>query len=592
MSDSVAGKIRIDLLANVAQFKAGMREAGREGLGSFQEEVKRFNRSPGSQKTIAEAIGLEKTAWRTSMMEVRKERETLLGKDRDTMLRFNALGQMNARVDPALRREVRLKSYSPWGMTVRTELTREAALTAAAIGDGGRRITEAYGRAFRDMTRVAGGMGLPVYGLGGALRSAGRLAMAHPFLTAEGVAGGIVGGGAIMETRRKAEEARELGREARNLGKSIAELSAVRNEASGRLGDLITASDVERVHAYDAALRGLASPIRDLQTGLASKTRGMGTQIGRATEFWSLLLGQRPGELITARERWQEEDKAIREAEPRESRRLAVLDFYAKRKEATDRAKALGEIRGRFFSEPDQGMRERILGKDAASEMRDRERMASEMRAAGGKENYIREQMIQLRREQEMDRRGREEDEARQLREREAEAARKRLDAERKQAIESAFTPTERYANRLREISALGLPESQSVRLRMHAGAEARRSLGIVSPEADYRQQALNLAQAFSGGGIPREDYYATMKRLRKSTVAEMVAGQEQGVSPIAAMGLGSAAAHALITQSQLAGPEIQLAKEANAKLDSIDRGIRALSDFLTRFGFGEEFKL
>ena len=62
MGNSVAGQIRIDLIAQAAQFKAGIRE-GRQELGSFQEQFERFNRSFNSQKNIAARIGAEKDAW-------------------------------------------------------------------------------------------------------------------------------------------------------------------------------------------------------------------------------------------------------------------------------------------------------------------------------------------------------------------------------------------------------------------------------------------------------------------------------------------------------------------------------------------------
>ena len=122
---SVASEIRIDILANAARFKADMREAGREGFGSFQDEFKKFQRSFDAQKQVMERSVAETRAWKSAMVDLNKDRG--LFSPQDLML-TGAAGK-----DQALRNSMRWKEMLP-GNSMRVELTREAAETAAAIG--------------------------------------------------------------------------------------------------------------------------------------------------------------------------------------------------------------------------------------------------------------------------------------------------------------------------------------------------------------------------------------------------------------------------------------------------------------------------
>ena len=69
---SVASQIRIDILANAARFKADMREAGRDGFGSFNEEFKKFQREFDAQKQTMERSVAETRGWKASMANLFK----------------------------------------------------------------------------------------------------------------------------------------------------------------------------------------------------------------------------------------------------------------------------------------------------------------------------------------------------------------------------------------------------------------------------------------------------------------------------------------------------------------------------------------
>ena len=121
---SVASQIRIDILANAARFKADMREAGREGFGSFQDEFKKFQRSFDAQKQVMERSLAETRAWKMAMVDLNKDHS--LFSPQDLML-AGAAGK-----DQGLSNSMRFKEMLPWGNSMRVELTREAAETAGS----------------------------------------------------------------------------------------------------------------------------------------------------------------------------------------------------------------------------------------------------------------------------------------------------------------------------------------------------------------------------------------------------------------------------------------------------------------------------
>jgi hypothetical protein len=223
MSQSVAGQIRIDLIAQSAQFKAGMRDGAREGFGAFQQEAQKFDRWFNSQKPLAERIQKEKDAWNSAMKSLRPE----VAAGGGSMLPWYGMERMNARHDVALGNQTRWKSMVPWGMTMRTELSREAAETAARIGAEGQKVASSYARAMREIAGASGAAG----GLGGVagqaggmfwmLKGLGGAALANPAATAALAVGTLK----LNEEFARAAHAREVGRQSAMLGQGVEDTS-------------------------------------------------------------------------------------------------------------------------------------------------------------------------------------------------------------------------------------------------------------------------------------------------------------------------------------------------------------------------------
>ncbi len=178
---SVAGEIRIDLLTNAARFKADMREAGRDGFVSFQEEFQKFKRGFDTQKQVMERSVAETRAWKSALADLNKDGRGLFN-PQDLMLTGANTGK-----DQSLRNQMRWKEMLPWGNSMRVELSREAAETAAAIGDSKQKVIHSLASATRDIAYQVGDRA----GLGGMVSSMGALAMGHPLITAGAIAGGF-----------------------------------------------------------------------------------------------------------------------------------------------------------------------------------------------------------------------------------------------------------------------------------------------------------------------------------------------------------------------------------------------------------------
>lgn len=222
MAGSVAGQIRIDLLANAARFKADMREAGREGLGGFQDEFNRVVRGFDAPKQLAARIQNAKDSWQVAMKSLRDEiKGDRTGADaRDTMLRWYGVERMNPGGDLATQARIRARSYLPWGMTLRSEMSREAALTAAAIAENKQTIVKSLSAATREIAGQAAYSG----GLGGVAATLGKFAMGHPLL----VGAGLLAGGVLKTAFDRDELARNTDREAGILGQGVGDTSRMR----------------------------------------------------------------------------------------------------------------------------------------------------------------------------------------------------------------------------------------------------------------------------------------------------------------------------------------------------------------------------
>ncbi len=142
--DNVAGTIRIDLLASAAQFNAGLREGG-QGMGSFADEYeKHAGRIRQSAKALDEELQKRRSSWVEAMRGVGGPLRNVDG----------MIGAGPNAMDQATRNEVRHKEMVPWGMSYRTELSREAAATAAAIGEESQTVVKRLSEASHRMTEV------------------------------------------------------------------------------------------------------------------------------------------------------------------------------------------------------------------------------------------------------------------------------------------------------------------------------------------------------------------------------------------------------------------------------------------------------
>ncbi len=205
MADSVAGKIRIDLLANAAQFNAGLRDASRS-MGDFYSEFDRLSKKFNSQKSLADRAAKERSAWA----------DTMHGNG-GVLNEYLTANDMSFKSDQALRNSLRYKSMIPWGNSMRTELSREAAETAALIGSKSKFIKNQLASAIKDMSIQAG----DAAGFGGLIGTVGKFAAGHPVLTAAALTGGYM----VKQAFDRDELARSIKRESLMLGQSAMDTS-------------------------------------------------------------------------------------------------------------------------------------------------------------------------------------------------------------------------------------------------------------------------------------------------------------------------------------------------------------------------------
>ena len=88
----------------------------------------------------------------------------------NSLLPWYSLERMNARNNMAEDNRIRFRAMVPWGNSLRTELTREAAETAALLGRQKQNLVREFSQAAQDL--AAAGMGATGYGgvFGGALK--------------------------------------------------------------------------------------------------------------------------------------------------------------------------------------------------------------------------------------------------------------------------------------------------------------------------------------------------------------------------------------------------------------------------------------
>jgi hypothetical protein len=199
---SVAGQIRIDLLANTAKFSAGLQQGRREAR-SFADEMAKIDRQMATRRSVGQRNTREQSAWR-GLMEDASGGYMFEGEVGSSGWKGRSL---------ATRRDDLLRQAVPWGQSYRTTLSREAAETAAAITKAGSTLKQQLGETLRGLADQAG--------VGGPLATALSLANKHPLAVLGAVAGGL----AIRNTAAQLGRVRDARETAQAFGQPVAEVS-------------------------------------------------------------------------------------------------------------------------------------------------------------------------------------------------------------------------------------------------------------------------------------------------------------------------------------------------------------------------------
>ena len=194
---SVATDIRINLLANLAGFSGNMKQAGDEA----EKATARFNKAFDSSKQVAARAEKEATAWREAMQ---KEGSFLA-----SSMSFG--GGETAET----KNRVRWAEMLPWGKSARAEISKEAALTAAELGNAKSGLAKKLAEMSSGLAEAGRG------GIGGLMSSGLGMLAAHPV----GAAVAAVAGLAINHVRERENYVRETSLSARTLGASTEDVS-------------------------------------------------------------------------------------------------------------------------------------------------------------------------------------------------------------------------------------------------------------------------------------------------------------------------------------------------------------------------------
>jgi hypothetical protein len=622
---SVASQIRIDILANAARFKADMREAGREGFGSFQDEFKKFQRSFDAQKQVMERSLAETRAWKMAMVDLNKDHS--LFSPQDLML-AGAAGK-----DQGLSNSMRFKEMLPWGNSMRVELTREAAETAAAIGASKQTVIRSLAGAEAELRSPSffgslRGVGTAALGRG-PLRplSSMGVAIEDMSMATKGLglftAGLLISQMAAASLGRKITETRE---KANSLGQTYDQY--VKRKGLPEYSRSTEGGALTAMHGWEGAKefgKGLAAGTFGAVVDFFGNTdvskiaesarsdeqnklweRGMAmrtTQIQEAQQGLGGLHRELAGLQGTSeqlsRQEWIEKFK------PTDFQIKAWDDLSLKIYKAKA-AKEAESMAGGLFKEltaaqkPDSKGESEYLqklyesgmgGDDIAANLRlfrqHRTELGQLTRANSAAaslmspEDKYRQAMGDAETWHEYHH-GRMQDEqtyqamrmkAQQDYYREAAG----LDA--KQLKEEAKSDIERF--RIRRATLQNMAESGALTTEEAMNAQdrdrlkERQRLGISDPLGDYGRSLKDLREALDAGLIEQGEFNKRRKELRSKTIKEIEKDDFHEVHPVGAMQAGSMEAHALIVNSMLADPKVKIAQDANAKLDQIEKNTR-----------------
>jgi len=534
---SVAGQIRIDVLANTARFSAGMREAS-QSLGNFSQEYDRTVGKRASRRDTAALLDRNKEAASYFMRSPESGpfwQERFAAGMRAAPFGISPMtaGELHA---SRLRMMARDLVQGPWGMTTRTTLTREAAETAAAIGAGSRKVLGSLRLHMSEMGHLLAEIGAPA-GLG----MLGRF-----FTTPTGIAtaaGALIGAKAVSDTMERTRWVQQVHRLSQTTGQSLA--------ASARL--LYGGMELPIIMRFQKAL---ARP--------SPEQRAAFQDVG--------MLGRDLAGKSLDKAMLDVQDAFSRVADPAKRSAIAMELFG---RQAYEVLPALAEFRERLLHMPPSRQptpREAEAARQAEL-AKQRVDMAwglnpeAEMRMSFFREKFIRTYGLSLiptfgilpktSAEKEIDKA--QEDAERRLR-------RADYDANRA-AIERHL---QNYQAGIDREKRRGLHEYDA------ADIEERSKLGIKSPYGAFREkmQKLDLAEP---GLFSEEERQRRERELRQEAVGQVMS-QYSSVQPAPAMAAGSAEAYSAIVASQLADPKISLAAEANAKLSQIIQTLRAIA--------------
>ena len=247
MSESVAGKIRIDVLMNTAGLSSGAKSGGND-IGGFAQECERAaTKIEAAQKRITKAAVSEREAWVNAM---RGTGDPLAGINEGVRSDFAPGGLMSLspnqvgwqRQDKLLRQGI---SSSPWGMSTVSSLSAAQAELAARRGaemglgggegmgaGGGGEEGMGGGRGFggRDSMRFRE-LGRAILGRG-AMRPLAEMGVASEGLSTATMGLAAFAGGAMIAQHAAAE----LGNEIKNLREQANALGMTYDELAAKKG--------------------------------------------------------------------------------------------------------------------------------------------------------------------------------------------------------------------------------------------------------------------------------------------------------------------------------------------------------------------
>jgi hypothetical protein len=528
---SVASEIRIDILANSARFTAGMREAG-QGLGSFNDEFNRTVKGFDTLKARMDRSAGEAKAWKSSMSQIMGADSRGIMGGQDLMLGGAAGG------DVALANQTRWKSMLPWGNSMRVELTREAAETAAAIGAGSRRIGSSLVAAEREMGSLSFSRSLRAAGtaaLGrGPLRPFAAMGMAVEDFSPVTKALGIFAAGLLVAHTTAAS----LGNEIKQTREEAVSLGMTYDRFVTMKG----------LPTHSAFTEGAALAATEGWTGL----KGAGAQVFGGVVA---LLGAGYGGVRSIAAGAREDDKQavwVRSVQERSNQITSAKD------KLHEMAGELASIRG----QSEQFARQDFIDKFTPTpqmlrgwdELIDKIHQARELTKLSSQADAIHDQIQ---------------------------------------------TPADRLEARLDTIRRVGDRLNDDEKLTAAAKATRdyfREDMGMdfesmvkasQDPLKRYRTELEGLGNYQKAMGLlekplSHDELVDVQTRMRRQTTAEISALEHPvKIQPVAAMEAGSAQAHAAIVRSMIADPKTQLAQDTNKKLDQVERELLKHSDIL-----------